>query len=164
MKRTLLAAFAAAGLAFVPAAFGEESTLGVTVGPEASFTAVDASPSLSQTGTNFASFTGTTNFTYRIRTTTTGGTGSITVALTAFEVNGPALADLSFSCTDAATLGSPCTSTVATTSAQNVISFGADKHSADVGNAGTTAWTLVDRPTTKTGNYTSVATFTISAT
>src|SRR5207253_1162761 len=116
------------------AAFGETSALSVTVGAEASFSAIDATPTLSHSGTNFASFTGTTNFTYKLRTTLSGGTGSITVAVAAFSGTGaPLLADLSFACTDAVSLGTPCGSTVATTSAQNVIEFGADKHSADLG-------------------------------
>ena len=164
MKRNMLLAVMTAALAIAPAAIAENSTLGVTVGAEASFTTVDAATSLTHSGTNFASYTGTTNFTYKLRTTTSGGTGSITVALTTFATNGPLLADLSFACTDAVTLGTPCSSTVSSTSAQNVISFGADKHSADAGNAGTTVWTLVDQPTTKTGSYTSTATFTISST
>jgi hypothetical protein len=164
MKRNILLAVLTAALAIAPAAFAETSNLTVTVGAEASFAAVDAATSLTHSGTNFASFTGITNFTYKIRTTTTGGTGSITVALANFETNGPALSDLSFTCTDAVALGTACSSTTATTSAQSVIIFGADKHSADAGNAGTTPWTLVDKPTTKTGNYSSLATYTISAT
>ena len=165
MKRALALRFAVAALALVPAAFGETSALSVTVGAEASFSAIDATPTLTHSGTNFASFTGTTNFSYKLRTTLSGGTGSITVAVAAFSGAGaPSLSDLSFACTDAIALGAPCESTVASTSAQPVITFGTDKHSADLGNAGTADWTLVDQPTTKTGLHTAVATFTISAT
>jgi hypothetical protein len=42
--------------------------------------------------------------------------------------------------------------------------FGADAHSADAGDSGTTVWTLADMPSIKTGAYSSTATYTISAT
>jgi hypothetical protein len=166
MKLNLRLAMTIAALVAVPAVFGqttENTVLSVSFGPEAQFTAADAGTTLSKGGTQFQSFTGTTNFTYKIRTTVGSGGGSITVALTTFGSGGPALTDLSYTCT--AQSGTPCaTPTTATTGATNVVAFGADAHSADTGDTGTTAWTLVDRTTIKTGTYTSTATYTISAT
>lgn len=165
MKRNLLFSFAVATLAIVPAAFGDNSTVSVDVGPEATFTAVDATTTMSKGNTTFGAFSGTTNFTYKIRTTTSGGTGSITVLVTAFSTGGPAVADLAYTCT-APTSGTACaSSTAASTSvASSVVAFGADAHSADAGDSGTAVWTLADRTTVKTGTYTSTATFTVSAT
>jgi hypothetical protein len=155
-----------AALAIGPMAFADNSTLGVTVGPEASFAAVDATTTLSKGDTTFGGYTGTTNFTYKIRTTLSGGTGSITVLVTTFSGSGgPVVADLAYTCT-APTSGTPCSSSTAasTTVASGVVSFGADAHSGNTGDAGTTAWTLVDKPDVKTGAFSSTATYTISAT
>ncbi|HEY2014070.1 MAG TPA: hypothetical protein VGH38_11255 [Bryobacteraceae bacterium] len=167
MKQKMLFAIATAALAMAPAAFCQStdtgsSTLDITVGPEAQFTAVDSTTSL--TGdTKFGAKTGTTNFTYKLRTTQSGGSGSITVEVTAFATGGPAMTDLTYGCTSG--VGTACSSgtAVSTTAQTNVVTFGTDAHSADAGTSGTTAWTLVDKPSTKTGSYSSTATFTISA-
>jgi len=169
MKRSLVLASAIAALALAPAAFGQSNTgndtLNVTVGPEASFTSVDSSTSLTKVDTLFGSFTGTSNFTYKIRTSQSTGTGSITVEVTAFQSHGPLVSDLSYTCTDTAS-GTPCSSSTAASAsvATGVVSFGADAHSSDSGDSGSTSWTRADRPTVKTGNYSTTATFTISAT
>jgi hypothetical protein len=165
MKRNIVLKVAVAALAIAPMAFGADSTLGVTVAAEASFAAVDATTTLSKGDTTFGAYAGTTNFTYKIRTTTSGGTGAITVIVTAFGVNGPAVADLAYTCTALAS-GTPCASSTAasTTLASNVVAFGADAHSANAGDAGTTVWSLLDKPQVKTGAFTSTATYTISAT
>jgi len=168
MKRTTILALVTGALAVAPAAFCQvtdtgTSALGVTVGPEASLTAVTANTSL--TGdTKFGARTGTTNYTYKIRTTQSTGTGSITVEVTTFGAGGPAVSDLSYTCAGAAS-GSPCSSsTGASTSAgTNVATFGPDAHSQDSGDSGSVSWNLVDRTAIKTGTYTSTATFTISA-
>jgi hypothetical protein len=166
MKRNRSLALAIAALAIAPIAFGADvSVLGVTVGSEASFTAVDGNTSLYKADTAFGAYTGTTNFTYKIRTTLVGGSGSITVLVTEFSgTGGPAVADLTYTCSAPAP-GSPCPSSTAasTSTASSVVSFGADAHSADTGDAGATVWTLVDQPQMKTGNYTVTATYTISA-
>jgi hypothetical protein len=164
MKRRILLALATAALAILPA-FGDDSTLSVTVGPEAVFTAVSANTTLSKADTTFGNYGGTTSFTYKIRTTQSGGAGSITVLVTSFGTGGPTVADLSFTCT-APTSGTPCSSSTgaSTSTAQSVVSFGADAHSQNTGDSGTAVWTLIDRPQIKTGSYTSTATFTISAT
>jgi hypothetical protein len=170
MKRRMILVVAAA-LIIAPSVFpagstdSGDSTLSVTVGPEASISVTDATTTLSKAGTKFESFSGTTNLTYKIRTTQTTGTGSITVQVTAFATGGPAVADLSYTCIDTAS-GTPCSSsTGASTSAgTNVVGFAADAHSADGGDPASVSWTLVDRTGVKTGAYTSTATFTISAT
>jgi hypothetical protein len=135
------------------------------VGAEASFSAAFTATTLNHSGTKFASYSGTTNFTYKIRTTQSGGTGSVTVQVTDFETNGPAVADLSYTCAGVSS-GTPCSGSTAASSSSttSVGTFGADAHSADAGDAGSVTWTLVDRTDTKTGTYSSTATFTISAT
>ncbi|HUS05787.1 MAG TPA: hypothetical protein VMZ52_05815 [Bryobacteraceae bacterium] len=165
MKRTLLLSIATAALAIVPAAFAETSTLGVTVAPEASFTTVAASTSLSKSDTTFGAYSGTTTFSYKIRSTQTTGTGSIAVQVSTFGTGGPAVSDLAYTCT-APSSGTPCSSSTAasTAAATSIVGFGADAHSADSGDSGTAVWTLQDRTAIKTGDYTSTATFTISAT
>jgi hypothetical protein len=168
IKRNVFIAIAAAALAIVPSAFGQAGsncTVGVTVGPEATFTTVDATSTLTKANTTFGGFGATTNFTYKIRTSQSTGTGSITVLVTAFATGGPAIADLAYTCTSP-TSGTACgSSTPASIStASSVVAFGADVHSADGGDSGTAVWTLADRTITKTGAYTSTATFTISAT
>jgi hypothetical protein len=163
-KRNVLVVITISALASVSAAFGADtSALSVTVAPEASFASVSAA-ALTKADTAFGDYSGTTSFTYKIRTSQTTGTGSITVAVVAFTGTGaPAVADLAYTCTAAS--GTPCaSSTAASTTATSVATFGADAHSADAGDAGTAAWTLVDRPQVKTGSYSSTATFTISAT
>ena len=163
-KRNLLIAIATAGLAMAPAAFADTSTLGVTIAPEATFTAVSAATSLTKGDTTFGAFGGTTNFTFKIRTTVSGGTGSITVQVTTFGAGGPAIADLAYTCTSAS--GTACASSTGASvgSATSVVSFGADAHSADAGDAGSTVWSLADRTGIQTGSYSSTATYTISAT
>ena len=166
MKRNILLTAAAAALAFAPAAFGDDSTMSVAVGPEATFTALNATTTMSKGNTTFGNFAGTSSFTYKIRTTLVGGTGSITVALTVFSSGGPALTDLAYTCT-APSSGTPCSTSTPITAAATpttVVSFGTDAHSADVGDSGTAVWSLVDRPQIQTGTYTATATFTISAT
>jgi len=171
MKRNLRLAMSIAALAVVPAVFGQASTdtanttLSVTYGPEAQFVSADANTNLTKVGTKFESFTGTTNFTYKIRTSQNTGIGSITVQVTNFSAGGPVLTDLTYACTAPAP-GTACSAgtAVSNSAGTSVVGFNADAHSADTGDAGTTTWTLVDRTTIKTGTYTSTATYTISAT
>jgi hypothetical protein len=165
IKRTLYIVIATAALVISPSVFAADCTIGVTVGPEATFTAVDATSTLSKADTTFSGFGATTNFTYTIRTSQSTGTGSITVLVTSFGTGGPAVSDLAYTCTSP-TSGTACgSSTAASTSvASSVVSFGADAHSADTGDSGTAVWTLADRTGIKTGTYSSTATFTISAT
>jgi hypothetical protein len=165
IKRSLFI-IATTALATMSVAFGADtSSLNVTVGPEATFASVASNTALTAADTKFGGFSGTTSFTYKIRTSQTTGTGSITVQVTTFGTDGPAVSDLAYTCT-APSSGTPCSSSTAAspTTGTSVVSFGADAHSADAGDSGTASWTLVDRTNTKTGSYSSTATFTISAT
>jgi hypothetical protein len=164
IKRHVFTAVAAAALAIVPSAFGQ-TTVGVTVGPEATFVSTDSTTTLSKSDTTFGGFGATTNFVYKIRTSQTGGAGAITLEVTAFTgTGGPAISDLSYTCS-AASSGTACSTGTPSISAQtSVVTFGTDAHSADTGDAGSAVWTLADRTTVKTGTYSTTATFTISAT
>jgi hypothetical protein len=165
IKRNLRIVIVTAALAIAPSTFANDCTVGVTVGPEATFTAVDASTALTKADTTFLGFGGTTNFTYKIRTSQTTGAGAITILVSTFGTGGPAVSDLAYTCTSP-TSGTPCSSSTAasTSVASSVVAFGADAHSADGGDSGTAVWTLADRTGIKTGSYSSTATFTISAT
>jgi len=165
-KRSLLTVIATTTLALVPAAFGQNtSALNVTVGPEATFASAFSATTMTAADSKFGGFGGTTAFTYKIRTSQSSGTGSITVQVSAFDTGGPAVSDLAYTCT-APSSGTPCSSSTAasTSVATSVVGFGADAHSADTGDAGSAVWALVDRTGVKTGSYSSTATFTISAT
>ena len=166
MKRILtfltIAALAAAGLL---AQDSGSSTLNLTVGPEAAFSAAFVATTLTAANTKFGGYSGTTNFSYKIRTTESTGSGTITVQNTDFAAGGPTInSDLTFTCTDTAS-GTPCAGSAAAsdTAAVTVVSFGAGVHSADAGDSGSVGWILADRPAYKTGSYSSTATFTISA-
>jgi len=177
MKKTLLAAVvlllsaSLAGAATVTAT--GTTTLSLTVANEASITITTTTTTLAATGTTFNPYTGATNFTYKIRTSQTSGTGSIQLEVTTdFSGTGgpsvgtpPSSGDaLTYTCTTAS--GTACsTALTASTSAQtSVATFGADAHSVAVsGDAGSVAWSLTNDPKYKTGTYTATATFTISA-
>jgi hypothetical protein len=145
----------------------------VTVAAEASIQVNTATTALANTGTIFNAYTGTTNITYKIRTTKTGGTGSITLEVTSdfSPAGGPSVATpptsgdaLSYTCTVAAP-GTACTGTItsSTSAATSVATFGANAHSANAGNTGSVAWSLTDDPTYQTGAYSATVTYTISA-
>jgi len=148
------------------------SSITVTIGAEASIYVSTSTTSLSEGATPFANFTGTTNFSYKVRTTKSGGSGYITVLfggpLTDSAADTIALTNLSYVCTDVAPAsGSNCASavTASSSSGTKVADFGADAHSLDAGTTGSSlAWTLVNLPTYVTGtSYLATATFTISA-
>ena len=115
MFRTKTALFAIASLALVlPAGLNAQTfaatgttSVSVSVAAEASLSVGTATTSLTTTGTIFNDFTGTTNLTYKVRTTKTGGAGTITAQVTTdFTGNGPSVANsgstgdtLSYTCT-----------------------------------------------------------------
>jgi hypothetical protein len=147
------------------------TNLSVTVGAEAAIQVNTATTNLTSAGL-FADYTGTTSLTYKIRTTQSGGTGSVVLKITTdFAAGGPSVAApaagdaLTYTCTVAAP-GTACTGSVTalTSATTSVATFAADAHSAKAGNAASVAWDLPDDPVYKTGSYTAVATFTISAT
>jgi hypothetical protein len=155
-------------LAAVPSLFGQTTgttTLGVTIAPEANITSI-SNPTLTHTGTTFASFTGDTTFTYFVRTTESGGSGSVTAKVTTpfDEASGITTADLSEVASKVGAGSANTTSHTASESAAvNVLTFAGGDHSADSGDVGTISWTLADRPAYKTGGYSAIVTLTISA-
>jgi hypothetical protein len=149
------------------------TTVNVTVGPEASLT-VNSTTALTTTGGVFNNYTGTTTATYLIRTTQSGGSGSITLKVTAdfSPASGPSVASpptagdaLKYTC-GGASPATPCTGaqTASTSASTPVVTFGADAHTTSAsGSTATAAWTLTNDPMYKTGTYTATVTFTISA-
>lgn len=109
------------------------------------------------TGNTFAAdFTGSTNFTYKIRTTKTTGTGTITLRVTTdfAGTGGPSVATppsagdtLTYTSTvstpGTAATGSQTPSPAASTS---VGTFGAGANSAKAGNTASVAWDLTNDP------------------
>jgi hypothetical protein len=178
MKRTILAALAVLALTGLLAnaqSFGPTgtTTLTLTVGAEASIRVDTSSTALTTAGAVFNNYTGTTSFTYKVRTTKTTGSGTITLQVTAdfSPVGGPSVATpptagdvLDYTCTLTAP-GTGCSGSVAasTTAATSVATFGAGARSAAAGNTGSVGWTLTNDPQYQTGSYTATVTYTISA-
>jgi hypothetical protein len=153
-------------------------TNNLTVAPvaEAALTIGTSATTLSSSGTNFSDYTGTTPFTYFIRTTASGGTGTINLKVTTDFSDGtggaPSVANPPTS-TDylkyTATVSSPGTAasgaqTASTAATSSVASFGANAHSVKAGNSASVAWDLSNDPLYPTGSYTATVTFTIAAT
>jgi hypothetical protein len=145
----------------------------VTVGAEAALTIGGAATTLTSTGTNFSDYTGTTPFTYFIRTSNTTGSGFIKIQVTTdfAPTGGPSVGTpptagdtLSYTCTVSAP-GTACSGSQvsSTTSQTSVATFGTNAHSAKAGNGASVAWTLSNDPLYVTGTYTAVVTYTISA-
>ena len=152
-------------------------TTTVTVAPvaEAALNITNGSTPLISSGTNFTNYTGSTGLTYFIRTTQSGGSGSITLKVTSdfSPANGPSVTTppntgdkLAYTCTLSGA-GTACTGSVtsSTSASTSVATFGADAHTATFpgGDTATTTWTLTNDPKYKTGSYTATVTFTISA-
>lgn len=180
LKRLGTAVLLMAGLG-ASSAFGQFSantgttSLNVTVAAEASLQIDTATTSLTSSGTLFADYTGSTNYSYKIRTSQGGGgTGTVTLKITSdfSPAGGPSVATppttgdaLTYTCSAVAP-ATACSSnqTSSTASATSVATFGSDAHSAKAGNSSNSvSWTLSNDPQYKTGAYSSVATFTISA-
>ncbi|MCL5742366.1 MAG: hypothetical protein M1541_00355 [Acidobacteria bacterium] len=149
------------------------TTMSLTVAAEAAIRVDTDTTSLGASGTNFADYTGSTNFTYRVRTKA-GGTGSITLRVTSdFPAGGPSVASpptagdaLSYTCT-VASPGTGCNSsqTASTTGETNVATFGANAKSLRDGTGGNSvSWLLTNDPQYSTGTYSATVTFTISTT
>jgi len=166
------ALLAMAGTAHAQFASTGTGNVSVNVGAEASIRIDTPNLTLTSTGTNFSDYTGSTGFTYMIRTSAGSGTGSITLKVTTdfSGTGGPSVAapptagdTLSYTCT----LSSPGTaaagSSASTTAATGVGTFGAGAASAKTGNTGSVSWDLTNDPAYKTGAYTAVVTYTINA-
>ena len=167
-------ALCAAPMSFAQFAGTGTTTLSVVVGPEAAISINTGITNLTTSGSTFGNaFTGTTNFSYKVRTTKSGGNGNITLEVTSDfgPSGGPSVAAppnagdaLNYTCSLAG-VGTACSgSTAASTSAAtNVASFGADAKSATAGDSGSVGWSLTNDPAYATGTYTATVTFTISA-
>lgn len=176
MKKLLLLGIAivlfVAPCAFAQTGTTETSTVSVTVAAEAAIT-VPSNATLTSVGTNFANYTGTTSFLYLIRTTKTGGTGSITLKVTSdfAGTGGPSVGTpptTGDALTYVPTVSSPGTAatgplTASTSTATSVGTFGAGANSVKAGNSASVAWTLTNDPVYATGTYTATITWTISA-
>lgn len=182
MKKSLLMSIAV-GLAMVSSAFAvvgstattQTSSVSVNVAAEAAIS-VPSDVTLTSLGTNFADYTGTTNFNYFIRTGATNGTGAITMYVSTdfAPAGGPSVANpptsgdtLKYTPTVSSpgvAASGPLTAAVGAGNATNVGTFGIDAHSTKAGNAASVAWVLSNDPLYKTGSYTAVITWTISAT
>ncbi|MGD0459132.1 MAG: hypothetical protein ABSC21_15465 [Terriglobia bacterium] len=151
------------------------TTVSVAVGAEAALNITNSSTPLTSAGTNFTNYTGSTGLTYFVRTTQSGGSGSITLKVTSdfSPANGPSVTTppnsgdkLAYTCTLTGA-GTACSSSVtaSTSSSTSVATFGADAHTVTFpgGDTATTAWTLTNDPKYKTGSYSATVTFTISA-
>jgi hypothetical protein len=146
--------------------------LHLTVGPEAAFRVDTTTTNLTTSATNFTNYTGTTSFTYWIRTSTSGGSGTISLKVTSDFTpgGGPSVATPPTSgdaLTYVPTVASPGTpasgsQTASTSAATAVATFGANAH-ATASTANSVAWTLTNDPVYPTGTYDATVTFTISA-
>jgi hypothetical protein len=149
------------------------TTVSVTIGPQAGLTITNGSTPLTAGGSNFNLFSGTTGLTYFVRTTTTGGGGSITLKVTSdfSPSGGPSVGSplvpadaLTYTCI-VASPGTACTGTqTASISSQtNLATFGTNVHTTSSGSTASVDWTLANDPNYKTGTYNATITFTISA-
>jgi len=178
MNKRKILAFAAA-LAACPAMHAQfaatgTTTLSMTVAAEAALQVTTTTTTLAATGSIFNAYTGTTNLTYKIRTTQSTGTGTLTLKVTSdfSPANGPSVATppsagdaLTYTCVAAAPATACSGSITASTTAQtSVATFGAGASSANAGNTASTAWSLTNDPIYQTGAYSATATYTISAT
>ena len=177
MKRlsvlAVLAVLCMSSLSYAQFASTGTTTLSVTVGTEASIHIDTSSTALNTSGGNFGNpYTGTTNFTYKVRTKQSGGLGSITLKVTTDftgtgspSVGSPANGDLLTYTCSLAGVGTACSSavTASTTSDTNVVTFGANAKSASAGDTGSVAWSLTNDPAYATGTYNATVTFTVSA-
>jgi len=136
---------------------------------------VPSTVSVVNSGTTFVAYTGNLSVSYRIRSTATTGSGTLSVKATNdfTPAGGPSIAGgmLTYTCS-AATLGTACSGsrTLSTTSQTSVLTVGAGVCTGGGGSCSTndpntvqTSFTLADNPAYGTGTYSAVLTFTISA-
>jgi hypothetical protein len=176
MKRlnvlAVLAVLCISSLSYAQFAGTGTTTLSVTVGVEAAIHIDTSSTALNTSGGNFGNpYTGTTNFTYKVRTAQSGGSGSITLKVTTdFGAGGPSVGApangdlLTYTCSNTG-IGTACSSaqTASTSASTNVVTFGANAKSASAGDTGSVVWSLTNDPAYATGTYSATVTFTVSA-
>lgn len=175
MKKFLVLALF--GAMFSASAFAQgfgatgNTTLNVTVAAAAAIRVDTATTNLTSTG-NFNPYTGTTNWSYKIRTTAGTGSGQVVVKINPdfSPAGGPSVAagNLTYSCSltaPASGTGTACSGSVtAAATDTNVASFGANTRSTSSGTQNNSvSWSLLDDPAYATGSYSATAVFTISA-
>jgi len=179
VKRVLFSLLVVTLVLLTPNAFAQFNTTGTTtvsvaVVAEASIRIDTPTTTLSTAGTIFNDYTGTTSFTYRIRTGKDSGTGNIQLLVGPdfSPAGGPSVGTppsagdtLSYNCTVSSS-GTACTGPLvaSTTTPRNVATFGANARSTKAGDSGSVSWILTNDPVYETGTYSATVTFTISAT
>jgi hypothetical protein len=136
---------------------------------------VPSSLTLTSAGTTFVGYSGNLSISYKARTTTTTGSGSLTLKATAdfSPAGGPSISggQVTYTCS-AASLGTACsgTQTASTASQTNVVTLGAGVCTGGGGSCSSanpntvqSTFKLSDNPAFKTGTYSATITFTISA-
>lgn len=136
---------------------------------------VPSSLTVTNSGATFAAYTGSLTVSYKVRTTASTGSGSLTLEATAdfTPTGGPSISggQLTYICSSA-TLGTACsgTQTGSTTSQTSVVTIGAGSCTGGGGscsalnpNTMQTSFTLSDNPAFPTGTYSATLTFAISA-
>jgi hypothetical protein len=140
------------------------SNISVTIGAEAQFAASIADVNLVHSGA-FTDFTGVTSYGFKLRTSASGGSGTVTVSVAEFTGTGtlPAVAaDLSITtATVSDGVGITSATALAANAAKTVATFGPDTHA--TAGTGQVNWKLLDDPNYSTGSPTTVVTYTISA-
>lgn len=174
MNRSSLVAtlLACLGPVWAITATGSQS-LGVNIGAAGKVAVVQSSVTLTRTGGTFGNYTGSATLQYKIRTTTSTGSSSITAKASGdfTPTAGPRISnsELTYTCSGATT-GTGCsgTQTVSTSSQTSVITVGSGVCTG-TGCAGsdpnsvTVNLTLENDPGYKTGTYSTSLVFTISA-
>ena len=163
--RTLLIALLL--LACAAAQSTATTTLSVIVTSAATISLGSSSTALTS-GTTCGDYTGTTTGRVRMRTSKTGGSGSVTVEITSvWASGGPSVSDLTYTCSVAETSDPTACSgsvTASDSSGTTVLPMGADGNTADSGDTFSVDWSLRNRPSYTPGAYSATATFTVSAT
>jgi hypothetical protein len=165
---------AGAALALAGTLQAQTTTLSVAVGPESALTVNTSTSTFTTSDNTFSSdYLASTNLTYKVRTTKTTGTGTITLKVTTdFGAGGPSVAvppSAGDTLTYTSTVSAPGTAatgsqTASTTTSTPIGTFGAGASSTKAGNSASVSWDLTNDPTYGTGTYTATVTFTISAT
>jgi hypothetical protein len=172
LARSALTAFLACTPAGLSNTVTGSQTLTANVGAIGKLSVVQSSVSLTHTGTTFADFTAAESVQYKVRTTISTGSASLTVrATTDFTpAGGPSVAggNLLYTCAGAS-LGTACsgTQTMKTSASTNVITVAAGQ-CVGSGCAGPNPSSvsinldLTNNPAFMTGSYSATLTFSIS--
>ncbi|MCX7603888.1 MAG: hypothetical protein N2036_07420 [Bryobacteraceae bacterium] len=178
MHKPTFVLLAAGFLAFAAAlpASGQSSTastvLQVNVQAEASISIPASSYTFVQTGTGFSNYTLTMPFTFRIRTSRVGGSGSVVATFAndfvgAAGGSGPSIASGHLTYTSASSgvgVGqSSAVTAVVGGAGTNVLAFGANNRSTGSGTNAQINWVLANLPDFETDTYTTTVVLTISA-